>query len=147
MSQNFQGITSLGSNMLLMSGFINAVQSFSKEITGTNIKTMNLENFTFHFYSESKDSSIIYVIITGIDFDAEEINSTLNVIASLFYEKYSNYLKNFEGDITPFFNFGNLIIKMKALKEKYEKETGKNAFWRGKLTKGFIEWKKEKVEY
>ncbi|MFW9781423.1 MAG: DNA-directed RNA polymerase subunit A' [Candidatus Heimdallarchaeota archaeon] len=26
----------------------------------------------------------------------------------------------------------------------YEKETGKNAIWRGKITKGYLEWKKEK---
>jgi len=31
------------------------------------------------------------------------------------------------------------------LKELYNKETGKNAEWRGKLTKGYLEWKKEKL--
>jgi len=31
------------------------------------------------------------------------------------------------------------------LRELYEKDTGKNAVWRGKLTKGYLEWKKEKL--
>jgi hypothetical protein len=31
------------------------------------------------------------------------------------------------------------------LRELYNKETGKNAEWRGKLTKGYLEWKKEKL--
>jgi len=31
------------------------------------------------------------------------------------------------------------------LKELYEKDIGKNAVWRGKLTKGYLEWKKEKL--
>ena len=31
-----------------------------------------------------------------------------------------------------------------ALQEQYNKETGKNAIWRGKVTKGYIEWKAEK---
>jgi len=31
------------------------------------------------------------------------------------------------------------------LRELYEKDTGKNAKWRGKLTKGYLEWKKEKL--
>ncbi len=31
------------------------------------------------------------------------------------------------------------------LRELYEKDTGKNAEWRGKLTKGYLEWKKEKL--
>ncbi len=30
------------------------------------------------------------------------------------------------------------------LRELYNKETGKNAEWRGKLTKGYLEWKEEK---
>ena len=32
------------------------------------------------------------------------------------------------------------------LRELYSKETGKNAEWRGKLTKGYLEWKKEKLK-
>jgi len=32
------------------------------------------------------------------------------------------------------------------LRELYEKDTGKNAEWRGKITKGYLEWKKEKLE-
>ncbi|TFG28099.1 MAG: DNA-directed RNA polymerase subunit A' [Promethearchaeota archaeon] len=31
-----------------------------------------------------------------------------------------------------------------ATQEQYEKETGKNAIWRGKVTKGYLEWKAEK---
>ena len=31
------------------------------------------------------------------------------------------------------------------LRALYEKDTGKNAEWRGKLTKGYLEWKKEKL--
>jgi DNA-directed RNA polymerase subunit A' len=30
-----------------------------------------------------------------------------------------------------------------VLKQKYESETGKNAIWRGKETKGYLNWKKE----
>ena len=31
-----------------------------------------------------------------------------------------------------------------ALQKQYMDETGKNAIWRGKQTKGYIEWKAEK---
>ncbi|MFX0186509.1 MAG: DNA-directed RNA polymerase subunit A' [Candidatus Hodarchaeota archaeon] len=31
------------------------------------------------------------------------------------------------------------------LQEQYKKDTGKNAIWRGKLTKAYKEWKKEKI--
>jgi len=33
-----------------------------------------------------------------------------------------------------------------ALRELYNKETGKNAEWRGKLTKGYLEWKEAKLK-
>ncbi|MFX1495635.1 MAG: hypothetical protein ACFFBZ_15230, partial [Promethearchaeota archaeon] len=32
-----------------------------------------------------------------------------------------------------------------SLMKRYEEETGKNAIWRGKTTKGYLDWKKEKV--
>jgi DNA-directed RNA polymerase subunit A' len=31
-----------------------------------------------------------------------------------------------------------------AMRKNYEEETGKNAEWRGKLTKGYLDWKKER---
>ncbi|NHJ21144.1 MAG: DNA-directed RNA polymerase subunit A' [Candidatus Lokiarchaeota archaeon] len=36
-------------------------------------------------------------------------------------------------------------LSEEALRELYNKETGKNAEWRGKLTKGYLEWKEEKL--
>jgi len=32
-----------------------------------------------------------------------------------------------------------------TLQQLYEEETGKHAIWRGKQTKGYEEWKKEKL--
>ena len=32
-----------------------------------------------------------------------------------------------------------------SLMRRYEEETGKNAVWRGKTTKGYLDWKKEKM--
>ena len=31
-----------------------------------------------------------------------------------------------------------------TLLKEYEQESGKNAIWRGKTTKGYLDWKKEK---
>jgi len=36
-------------------------------------------------------------------------------------------------------------LSEEELRGLYNKETGKNAEWRGKLTKGYLEWKKEKL--
>lgn len=37
------------------------------------------------------------------------------------------------------------VLNEGDLRELYEKGTGKNAEWRGNLTKGYLEWKKEKL--
>ncbi|MFX1446622.1 MAG: DNA-directed RNA polymerase subunit A' [Promethearchaeota archaeon] len=37
-------------------------------------------------------------------------------------------------------------LNEEALRELFNKETGKNAEWRGKLTKGYLEWKEEKLK-
>ncbi|MBY9012875.1 MAG: DNA-directed RNA polymerase subunit A' [Candidatus Lokiarchaeota archaeon] len=39
----------------------------------------------------------------------------------------------------------NQALSEEDLREAYNKETGKNAEWRGKLTKGYLEWKEEKL--
>jgi hypothetical protein len=39
---------------------------------------------------------------------------------------------------------GEKALSEEELRELYNKETGKNAEWRGKLTKGYLDWKKEK---
>jgi len=36
------------------------------------------------------------------------------------------------------------VLSEEDLREAYNKETGKNAEWRGKLTKGYLDWKEEK---
>ena len=38
-----------------------------------------------------------------------------------------------------------LVLDEEDLQKQFVEETGKKAIWRGKLTKGFIEWKKEKI--
>lgn len=37
------------------------------------------------------------------------------------------------------------IYDEEALQRQFEEETGKNAIWHGKITKGYEEWKKEKI--
>ena len=36
-----------------------------------------------------------------------------------------------------------MVSKDKELMKRFEAETGKNAIWRGKITKGFLDWKKK----
>ena len=38
-----------------------------------------------------------------------------------------------------------IIILEKELQSKYNEQTGKNAIWRAKETKGYLEWKKKQL--
>ncbi|MFX1256889.1 MAG: hypothetical protein ACFFAN_03440 [Promethearchaeota archaeon] len=116
-SQNFGKCFAFKIDDILISGFLTALQSFSKKIAESTIKSINFENFTLHFYNDLNDSSVLYVIVTNIDFDPKEINFKMHKISKLFYEKYSNYLKNFNGDITPFSKFIEILIQMKIVQK------------------------------
>jgi len=59
--------------------------------------------------------------------EQEELDELKELFEETYDEKYE--LKESEGD----------------LRELYEKGTGKNAEWRGKPTKGYLEWKKERL--
>lgn len=115
-SPNFQEIDNASlddSNIQLVSSFLSAIQIFSEEVTGSSMKTINFKNFTFHFYTDSRDKQLFYVIMTDLDYDQNEINCKILRIASLFFDRYSLLLKNFSGDISPFEEFKNRLIEKK----------------------------------
>ena len=63
-----KGESTYTGEMNLMTGFISAIQSFSREITGSNVKTINFDNFIFHFYKDPRYNDLIFLFITDNDF-------------------------------------------------------------------------------
>ncbi len=113
-SQNFEGFKeehSLGSDMQMVSSFISAIQSFSTELTGSTIKTIKFERFTFNFYRDQSDRDLFYIIVSDFDYDQKEINCKMLKIASLFYDKHSSELTNFNGDLSTFLTFEKDLIE------------------------------------
>ena len=104
--------------MRLVTGFLSAIQSFSREMTGSSMRSMNFENLTFHFYMEKKVPGLVYVIITDLDYNLKEVNCKIMKISSLFFEKYSKYLSNFNGDVAPFESF-NETLDTNNIDKKY----------------------------
>lgn len=95
--------------MRLVKGFLSAIQSFSQEMTGSSMRSMNFENLTFHFYMEKKVPGLIYVIITDLDYNLKEVNCKIMKISSLFFDNYSKHLSNFSGDVAPFESFDKTL--------------------------------------
>jgi hypothetical protein len=111
-NQNFGQCHSLGRDIILVSSYLYAVQQLSVEITGTSIKSMNFEEIALHFYKDSKDPNIFYVIVTDVDDDNDEIIFKIHRIAEIFNQNYESILKDFHGFVGPFRNFGDILISM-----------------------------------
>ena len=109
---NFGECHSLGANEELVAGFISAMDIFSNEITGGSIKTINFEEYIFHFYKDSNSINNLYVFITDSEEDEEVVNFKINKIASLFYNRYSEVLKQFDGEINQFNDFKKTLLEM-----------------------------------
>ncbi len=91
-----------------ISGFISALLSFSNTIigeeTGAKLKEINFGNQQFHVISKS---NVIFAFLV------ENMNSLIQrymyLLADEFIEDFKDYLKDFNGDITPFSNFEEKI--------------------------------------
>jgi len=111
-SQNFGLCHALGNDINLVSSYLYALQQLSVEITGTSIKSLIYEKIALHFYKDPYDPNIFYVIVTDINDDLEEINFKIHRIAEIFDKNYKDNLQDFHGNISPFRNFGDILIEM-----------------------------------
>lgn len=100
--------TSIAQHEVHVGGFISALLSFSNTIigeeTGAKLKEINFGNQQFYVISKS---GVIFAFLV------ENMNSLLQrymyLIADEFLYQFKDYLKEFNGDITPFNSFENKI--------------------------------------
>ena len=111
-NQNFGQCHSLGRDINLISSYLYALQQISIEITGTAIKSLNFEEIALHFYKDSNDPNIFYVIVTDVEDDIDEVNFKIHRIAEIFNQNYKTILEDFHGYVNPFRNFGDILISM-----------------------------------
>jgi len=93
-----------------VSGFISALLIFSKEIisknTGAKLKKINFENQ--HFYLNSEQDVIFAYLIE--ENKKNKINKRyLYLTSEEFLSKYKNSIRNFDGDVSKFGDFENII--------------------------------------
>jgi small GTP-binding protein len=120
---NFGADKSLNGDMCLVSGFISAIQSFSKELTGSVIKTINFESYTFHFYKDLDEYGLIYVLVSDKEYNIKEINCKIRKIASKFTRSHANNIDKYKGRLDYFDSFHHILKKINIDQENcgYEK--------------------------
>jgi len=102
--------SSIAEHEVHIGGFISALLSFSNTIigeeTGAKLKEINFGNQQFYVISKS---NVIFAFLV------ENMNSLLQrymyLIADEFLFDFRNYIKEFNGDVTPFNEFENKINK------------------------------------
>lgn len=99
LNHSFGQKNSLDSDMNLISAFFSALQSFSSEVTKSSLRTINFENITYHFRTDSRYTNLLYVFMTDREYPRREINCKLKKVASTFFEECSMYLSKFSGDV------------------------------------------------
>jgi len=94
----------------LSSAFFDVLNSISETCIGAFIKYIRFQNFAFHFYKDTSASNLLFVIITDSNFDPDEIRFQLKKIASVYNEKFSINLSQFNGNVYQFQNFREYLI-------------------------------------
>lgn len=107
--QNFGQCHSFGQEINLISGFISAIQMFSEQLAGSQIEMIELMEKKMAF---SKSSSTINAIICDKNDTSEIISVKIKKVSEIFENEYTSHIKNFNGNITPFDNFGNILIDL-----------------------------------
>ncbi len=103
---------SLGSNEELLTGFLCALQNFSKELTGSTIKSINLEEYNFYFYKDERRPDLLHVFISDGGEDPSDINFKIQKIAGIFTSKYDSTLEAFDGEVSQFDDFKQVLLDM-----------------------------------
>ncbi|MFX1451872.1 MAG: hypothetical protein ACFFCM_13585 [Promethearchaeota archaeon] len=112
LDRNFGECQSFNGNSSLISSFISALTIFSGEFTVSPLKSIHFTDFKIHFYKDPGNLNILYILIVDSEDDPNQIDYKLQKISTLFIEKYLNILENFNGKISQFDKFGDLLIKM-----------------------------------
>ncbi len=75
----------------LLAGFLSAFSGFMKEISQSDIKSTNTEDFKY-FYTIIK--SIIIVVCTDLTDEDDQVNSKINMIKGKFMEQYGKIIED-----------------------------------------------------
>ncbi|MGY5852412.1 MAG: hypothetical protein RTU92_02470 [Candidatus Thorarchaeota archaeon] len=108
LTANFGNCHSLGEDPLVVSGFISAIHSFSRNLSGQGVDEIKLGtlNFLIHHHGD-----LIFVMASDED-DAVNNRSKLERVVSFFLEMYSGVIETIDEDtdLSVFDNFGQSLV-------------------------------------
>lgn len=99
----------LNQDPMLLSAFFDAIMKFSNEFEQGNLEQIKFKEATVGFL---KKHNLLFVIIADKSDVQEKNNTKLQIIAKLFFEKFSDQIKHFSGEYSQFNGFKNQLINL-----------------------------------
>lgn len=109
---------------VLFGGFFSAIQNFISNLGEKELKSLVLGNSQLMVYQGDRD----FLFISRSDLKSKEkkIIKYLKLIESKFFELYGEKIKNWDGEVSIFNNFGEII---KEIFEDAPEKDMETAFW------------------
>lgn len=104
-----------------LASYFDLICRFTKNQFKESLKTISLDNSIFFFCTHKSGLHIIFKC-DNKKFDRELLDSLANKIVDNFITKFSNNLKDFNGEISNFYNFSQFIENVLDLKDKETKK-------------------------
>ena len=97
----------------LISGFLTALASFSTEVKGGKIESLVMQDIRF-IYSVS-DNELLFVFCCDKDDMEDEVQGRIEKVKKEFNQMYSDQIKNWNGNVTIFKPFDEIVDDMIVL--------------------------------
>ena len=98
-----------------LASYFDIICRFTKQNFKESLKTLTLDSFIFFFYTHSSRYHLV-LKCTNKDIDKDLLESISARIIEEFLEKYSEVLKDFNGEISTFQSFSELLSNILSLR-------------------------------
>ncbi|TFG25176.1 MAG: hypothetical protein EU529_01965 [Promethearchaeota archaeon] len=119
----------------LIGGFLTAIRNFSRETSGTSLEYQPVFNSQTDYSTVVDDNEIHRRILEGTDYfmafvssrGTIEISDVLSSVNSIFQEEYGEMVEKFDGAISPFRPFEEMVVdflhnEIRELQKKLKEE-------------------------
>jgi tetratricopeptide (TPR) repeat protein len=98
---------------LLFGGFISALQSFSFELTSEHLRTISIGVDKYTLYRE-EDMPFFIICRSHLKSPEDKIVNILKMLFQEFWKQYEEELKNFDGEVSQFEGFLDVVKELKS---------------------------------
>lgn len=123
---------------LLMSGFLDAISSFSQQVFGSSVEQVGLENYTILIRRNNDD--LVTVFICDKKDDLKTAKMKIERVTELFNERYGDLAVSFQGgQSNQFRSFRNVLLKRSIVEKNCGERPECDDCPNSKTSKPFLE--------